>query len=57
MGTWDAVITFGIIAAAAAYIVRKFAKAKKSGGGCGCGSESSCCGSAGDSSNCGGHHH
>lgn len=56
MTSWDAIITFGIIAAAAFYVIRKFARAKKGGGGCGCGSESSCCDSGSAHSDCNGDH-
>jgi len=44
---WDTIITFTIIALAALYIIRKFTKAKKAGGGCGCSSEVGCCSSGG----------
>ncbi|MFO7983494.1 MAG: FeoB-associated Cys-rich membrane protein [Desulfuromonadales bacterium] len=60
MELWDTLITFALIAAAAFYVYRKFSKAKKSGGGCGCGSESSCCSrdaAEGTTSHCNGHHH
>lgn len=59
MELWDTLITFALIAAAAFYIYRKFSKAKKSGGGCGCGSESSCCNqnAVGNTDHCKGHNH
>jgi hypothetical protein len=58
MGLWDMIVTFSIIAAAAYYIWRKFAGSGK-GGGCGCSSETGCCGgsSGSSSSTCGGVHH
>lgn len=59
MELWDTIITFAIVAAAAFYVFRRFSRSKKSGGGCGCGSESGCGGSesGGHSSDCEGQHH
>ena len=39
--TLDKLIAVGIVVVAAAYIIRRFSKTRKSGG-CGCGSEGSC---------------
>ena len=59
MEIFDSIIVFAIVAGAAFYLYRKFAKSNK--GGCGCGSESGCCGKGGGKghSHCGGHmqHH
>ena len=44
MMTLDTLIVVGIVVGAAAYLYRKFAKTKKSGG-CGCASGGDCCGS------------
>jgi hypothetical protein len=57
MMTLDSLITAGIIACAAAFLYRKFAKSNKSGG-CGCASGGSCCGShkrAAETHCCGSH--
>lgn len=42
MGFVDTFITFGIIAAAAFYLYKKFSKSKE-GGSCGCSSKTGCC--------------
>jgi hypothetical protein len=60
MELFDSIIALAIVASAALYLYRKFAKSNK-GGGCGCSSESGCCGKGGGESHshCGGHmqHH
>lgn len=53
MMSFDTLIAAGIVAGAAAYLYRSFARTRKSGG-CGCDSGGGCCGSHGgtDKSGC-----